>query len=432
MSAPHNKAGHADPAKQEPPVQQEEKLWAYMAEFDSADDVIHAAEKIRDAGFTKWDVHTPFPVHGLDKAMGIKPTILPWLVLGAGLTGTTVAILLQYYTNTMEGTWPLSGYAYLISGKPNSMQGLPAWMPVAFELTVLFAALTAVFGSLALNGLPRHYFAAWRSRRFDRATSDRFCVVIDADDPQAGKAKALLAGLGGLGAVEELHDTVGGDKLPKGFIWAGLAFVLLSWIPFAMILKARYSTTETPPIHIVPNMDYQQKFKPQSASTIFDDGRSMRLPVPNTVARGALATVDANGHDVFSSGKNPDGSFAALMPVAPSETLMKRGERMYKIHCALCHGELGEGDGIVHRRALALQEPNWIQPSLISTDPVIHAREDGYLFDVITNGIRNMKGYGASIDVQDRWAVVLWVRALQKSRLAAAASLPNDIKAALK
>ncbi|MCB9882397.1 MAG: DUF3341 domain-containing protein [Planctomycetes bacterium] len=410
----------------------EEKLWAYMAEFDSADDVIHAAEKVRDAGFTKWDVHTPFPVHGLDKAMGVRPTILPWLVLAGGLTGMTTAIVLQWYTNMVEGPWDFSGYAFKISGKPNSLVGLPAMVPVIFELTVLFSALTAVFGSLALNGLPRHYFAAWRNRRFDRATSDRFCVVIEADDPQAGKAKALLAGLGGRGEVEELHDTTKSDALPKGIKWAIISMVLLSWIPFAMILRKRYTPSESPPIHVVPNMDWQQKFKPQSPSTIFDDGRAMRLPVAGAVARGSLDHVDANGHDAFSSGKNADGSFLQMMPIDATDKLMARGQRQYNIYCIACHGQLGEGDGLVSQRAFALQEANWIQPSKLSTDPLIHAREDGYIFDAITNGIRTMKGYGAQLSAEDRWAIVLWVRALQSSRLRDIDTLPKDIQAKLR
>lgn len=422
----------SNPDKKAPDDKPEElELWAYMAEFDHADTVIHAAEKVRDAGFTKWDVHTPFPVHGLDKAMGIKYTILPWIVLCAGLTGTTVAILLQLYTNTMEGAWNFSGYAYDISGKPNSMANLPAWVPVAFELTILFSALTAVFGSLALNGLPRPYFPAWRNKRFDRATADRFYVLIDAKDPKFAEAKGVLAGLGAIGEVEALEETKGGGSLPKGFVWAGVALVLASWIPFAVILKKRYSTTEAPPIHIVPNMDWQQKYKAQTASPLFADGRAMRLPVENAVPRGALDNATADGHSEFDTGRGADGTLLATMPVDATAELLARGERMYNIHCIVCHGQLGDGDGMVNKRALMRQESAWVPPTKIF-DSTILGHKDGYFFDVITNGVRTMKGYGSSIEVKDRWAIVLWVRALQRKHRSRFDTLPADIQKALR
>lgn len=155
-------------------IPREPALAGVIAEFDNVDDVLAAAEKIRDAGYTRWDVHTPFPVHGMDHAMGIRPTILPWLVLFAGLTGMTLGLLLQWYTNAWD-------YPYFISGKP--LISLPAWIPVTFELTILFSALTAVFGMLGLNGLPRLYNPLFNSARFRRVTNDRFYVVIDAADP---------------------------------------------------------------------------------------------------------------------------------------------------------------------------------------------------------------------------------------------------------
>jgi hypothetical protein len=145
-----------------------------IAEFGDVDGVLAAAEKIRDAGYTQWDVHTPFPVHGMDHAMGIRPTILPWLVLIAGLTGMAAGLLLQWYANV----W---AYPFFISGKP--LISLPAWIPVTFELTILFSALTAVFGMLGLNGLPRLYNPLFNSVRFRRVTNDRFFIVIDAADP---------------------------------------------------------------------------------------------------------------------------------------------------------------------------------------------------------------------------------------------------------
>jgi len=174
------------------------KLFAYLVEFDSVDALLAAAAKVRDAGYTKWDAHTPFVIHGLDGAMGIKPTKLPFLVFAGGLTGTAVGIGLQWFTNAVD-------YPFLISGKPTF--SLPANIPVAFETTILFAALSALVGMLAFNRLPRLYHPLHTSRRFKRATDDRFFISIEAEDPlfDGEGTRALLESLGGL-QVEEVED----------------------------------------------------------------------------------------------------------------------------------------------------------------------------------------------------------------------------------
>lgn len=162
---------------EEKPVEivEERHLAGVMAEFDNVDDVMRAARTVRDAGYVRWDVHSPFPLHGIDPAMGIHPTILPWLVLGAGITGLTIGVVLIWYTNGFE-------YPFVSSGKP--VLSVPTWVPVCFELTILCAALTAVFGMLGLNALPHLYNPLFRIEKFRRATSDRFFVVIDATDPK--------------------------------------------------------------------------------------------------------------------------------------------------------------------------------------------------------------------------------------------------------
>ena len=159
--------------------------YGMIAEFTTPADIYHAAEKVRDAGFKWWDCCTPFPVHGLDKAMGVRPTILPVLVFFGGLTGTTLAILLQIVTNATRIDLPflfLHGYNFMISGKP--LISGPAFVPVTFELTVLLASLTSFGLMLLLNGLPRLYHPLFKSVRFARVTDDRFFLVIEARDPK--------------------------------------------------------------------------------------------------------------------------------------------------------------------------------------------------------------------------------------------------------
>lgn len=187
------------------------KLYGLLAEFESPAAIYHAAERVRDAGYRWWDCHVPFPVHGLDKAMGVKPTILPILVFMCGITGTTIAFLLQWYTNAANIEFfavpgvPIEGYPFLISGKP--FISLPAWIPVMFELTVLLSSVGCVLLLLILNGLPRLYHPLFRVPRFARATDDRFFVFIEARDPQfyRDKTEELLQSLHPV-AVEEVYD----------------------------------------------------------------------------------------------------------------------------------------------------------------------------------------------------------------------------------
>jgi hypothetical protein len=171
------------------------ELYGYLVELDSVEALVAAAETVRDAGYTRWDAHAPFVVHGLDDAMGIRPTRLPYVVFAAGLTGAAVGIGLQWFTNAFD-------YPFLISGKP--IFSLPANIPVAFELTILFAAITALIGMLARNGLPQLRHPLFASARFRRSTADRFFISIEADDPlfSPRTTRSLVDSLGGV--VEEV------------------------------------------------------------------------------------------------------------------------------------------------------------------------------------------------------------------------------------
>ena len=172
-------------------------LYGYLAEFDQPDALLAAAERVRDAGYTRWDCHTPFPVHGLDGAMGVRRTRLPYVVFASGLTGAACALLLQWFTNAFD-------YPFLISGKP--VFSLPADIPVMFELTILFAAFGSLLGMLIANGLPQLYHPLHTSERFRRVTNDRFFLSIEASDPlfDPQRTLGLLQELGGA-HVEEVR-----------------------------------------------------------------------------------------------------------------------------------------------------------------------------------------------------------------------------------
>lgn len=149
--------------------------YGILAEYESAHAIYEACEKVRDAGYSKWDACTPFPVHGLDKAMGLKRSVLPWMVLPAGISGGVLITILMVWVSAYN--YPLN-----IGGKPT--WSLPAFVPPAFEMTILFSAITAVFGMFFLNRLPTWHHPLFNSKRFERVTDDRFFIVIETQDPK--------------------------------------------------------------------------------------------------------------------------------------------------------------------------------------------------------------------------------------------------------
>lgn len=174
------------------------KTFALIAEFTTPGELYHACEKVRDAGYTRWDAHTPFPVHGLEKAMGLKPSPLPFIVFIGAMTGAAGGFVLQKWVSG-------SAYKLVISGKP--LFSWPAFIPITFELGVICGALSALLGMFALNQLPRLHHPLFNSKRFERASDDRFFISIESADPKfdLDGTRKFLEGLHPA-AVESVED----------------------------------------------------------------------------------------------------------------------------------------------------------------------------------------------------------------------------------
>jgi hypothetical protein len=178
------------------------RVFGLLAEFSSPGALFRACEEVRDAGFTRWDAHTPFPVHGLERAMGLRRSPVPVFVLVLGLAGAAGGMLLQSWVAT-------TAYPLVISGKP--LFSWPAFVPIMFECGVLGGALGALFGFLLTSRLPRHHHPLFSSERFERATDDAFFISIEADDPrfQRDETPSWMEGLGAT-RVELVADSEGG------------------------------------------------------------------------------------------------------------------------------------------------------------------------------------------------------------------------------
>ncbi len=181
-------------------------VYGVLAEFSDPGALLHAAREVQEAGYRHYDTHSPFPIHGMDSAMGLGNSKVGYITLGGGLTGLAVGYLLQWWTGAVD--YPLN-----ISGKP--FFAFEPSIPIMFELTILFSALGAAAGMLALNGLPRPYNPVFYSERFSRATDDAFFLHVAASDKlfDLERTKQFLRDVGAL-YVEPIEDkgTVDSEK----------------------------------------------------------------------------------------------------------------------------------------------------------------------------------------------------------------------------
>jgi hypothetical protein len=153
-----------------------------LAEYDEVSSVFRACQQIKVAGFRKFDAFTPFPVHGLDRAIGLSPSYLPWLVLIAGISGACLAMLLMIWTSAYD--YPLN-----VGGKPT--WSIPAFIPITFEVTILFSGLVAVFGMFAINGMPKLHHPLHEIKQFAKVTDDKFFILIEAQDKKYDRIKVI-------------------------------------------------------------------------------------------------------------------------------------------------------------------------------------------------------------------------------------------------
>jgi len=191
-------------------------------------------------------------------------------------------------------------------------------------------------------------------------------------------------------------------------------------ILLAAVTGCRGMRSERPPIHPNLNMDFGEHFQAGEANPFFEDGRAMREPVPGTVARARLRTTE---NAPFMLGRTPAGEYTPSSPVSTTEALLLRGYERYEIFCSVCHGGTGDGQGII-MVGNAGQGYGYVPAPTFHSESLRDA-PDGYIYDVIANGVRNMPSYGHQIQVMDRWAIVAHVRALQRAQAAGEGDLPQ-------
>jgi hypothetical protein len=171
------------------------KTYGLIAAFDTTPELYHACEQVRDAGFKQWDAITPFPVHGLDAAMGVKRSKVPRISLCGGITGFCTGMSMIWFVDSYD-------YPLVVGGKPffSPMYAFP----VSYELTILFTAFATIIGMFVMNGLPMHYHPVQKAPQLTRLLDDRLHIVIEASDPKfnAPATREFLAKIGGKDIAE--------------------------------------------------------------------------------------------------------------------------------------------------------------------------------------------------------------------------------------
>jgi mono/diheme cytochrome c family protein len=371
------------------------KLFGYTALFDTPDAIMAAAKKTAHDGFTKFDVHTPYPVHGIEKAMKIQPSKLGYITLFFGLFGGALAMLFMYWTMSVD-------YPMVIGGKP--FFALPAFGPVTFEVIVLTATLSTVAAMIALFFyLPQNNHPLHDTDYMKNVSSDKYGICIEAEDPlfDETKVQTFLAGVGGKTIAPVYNPEPVKYPLLQPKFLAVLAVVALS------VSGATYFTLNKL-MYMTPFnwMAEQEKLTPQRTYWLFEDGYGMRMPVQGTVARGFMP-YPFRDQPVLEDEGLPN-------PLLATEEVLTLGKNKYNTFCSPCHGNHGDGDS-----RLRGQFPN--PPSLHTT----RARDwsDGQIYHVLTVGQNVMASYEPYTTREERWAIVHYIRALQRAKNASDADI---------
>lgn len=374
----------------------ERRLYGVTALFDNPGEVLSASKAVVEQGYKNFDTYTPYPIHGLDNAMKLKRSRIGIVTLVLAMTGVVSLVLFTWWTNSVD-------YPLVIGGKPYF--AWPSYVPLMFEMGVLFGAVSTVISLLAIwLGLPRNSHPLHDTEFLRRVSDDRFGICIEAQDSKFDE-KEVTAFLKALGAEKvesayyEIPDLSFKQKaLDPKFIVAIIAVAVIS------SGSTYFGLNKLILLRPWSSLNDQDKVLPESRSEFYPDGFAMRPPVEGTVARSQMPYEFTN--DLVSAGKYMKN------PLLPTANVMRLGQRDFNTYCSPCHGYFADGDS-----RLQGQFPN---PPSLHTDS-LRLTPDGLYYEVITNGFQGiMPSYSRQIPRDERWAIIWYIRALQKSQHAEA------------
>jgi mono/diheme cytochrome c family protein len=364
--------------------------FAVLGLYSDAQKIVDAANKIRPRKLGRLEAYTPYPVHGLDRAIGLAPSRLGIPVMVMGLLGTILALLFEWWTSAVD-------YPLVTGGKP--LFSWQAFVPVMFEVTVLFATFTAGLAMLfVFNKLPFFGHPVLHSKAIKDITRDKLALSIENAGPSFDTEIARQALIDNGAESVEIVPIPAWDR---PFTLVGLLQTIGAIVAACVIAGAGIYTIQKilPIVPPLVHMHNQPKLNAFRSSTFFADGRGMRPAVAGSVARGHLPPAFATPEEAGNMLSNP-------LPL--TQQTAERGRKVFGDHCAVCHGAVGDGVALLSR-AYGAKPGN-----LLSND--MRGRPDGYIYGVIMLGKNAMPSYAPDLDDSDRWSAVHYVRVLQRAQ----------------
>lgn len=362
-----------------------------LGTFANEHDLLAATAAAHERGYPIIDAYTPYPVHGLDKAMGLAPSRLGVFCFLMGLAGVGLAFLFQQWTHAVD--WPIN-----VGGRP--FNAWPAYVPIAFEVLVLFAGFGVVFAFFGVSGL----FPGKKPNIISpEVSNDRFVLLIEAKDA-AADSEAVLRLYREHGAIEVLdRDDETEAPIPKGNP-RKVNIVLASLLVLLVFLNWSLGTDHsTPNTEFLPEMVHPVPYESFGKHPDLPDQMVLQAPIEGTIARGQKPLhYEATPKDAERAGAELVNPFTVK-----DDRQLKRGAQVYANYCLVCHGTAGKGDGPVSTRGVPPP------PSLLAEKAM--KIKDGQMFHVITYGQGNMASYAGQVAPEDRWAVILHLRGFQIS-----------------
>jgi mono/diheme cytochrome c family protein len=338
-----------------------------LAEFSSAAQLIDAVERLRREQYHDLETYAPFDIPELDTLLGLRRPRLGWLVLAAGLAGLLAAYGIQWWANVHS--YPLN-----VGGRP--VHSVPAFIPATFEGTVLAASLASFFGVLLVLRFPRLWSIEDEVPEFCRATVDRFWLAMHtfASENDRAHAERLLKEAGAMRTIMRV-----GTESQN----VGRALLII----VALVAGVNACSDRVGQGFDWKRMRLQPRYEPFGASRFFPDGMAMRTPPAGTIPRDAVTpSFDTSAVDA---------------------TTLLRGGNRFQVFCAVCHGAAGDGNSVVGDNMLPTRPP------ALTSAPLVRLSAT-QLYAVITDGFGHMPSYAAQLTPADRWAVVAYVRMLQR------------------
>ncbi|MDD5657941.1 MAG: DUF3341 domain-containing protein [Elusimicrobia bacterium] len=374
----------------------EARLFGVAGIFGEPCRLLEAVARLKASGWERLQAYTPYPVRGLEGALDVKRSPLAGTVLAMALAGTALAWLMQWWMNGVD-------YPTVVGGKdPRSWQAL---VPIMFEVMVLFSCLTAALGMLFLfNRLPRFGHPVLEAGLGRFTTRDKFALVVEAGaaafDAEAARRALREAGAETLMNIPVPAPAFVGLRGLLRLAAAGGALAAAGGAGMYWLIKL------WPVLPPMSHMLVQPRLDAQMSSAFFADGRGMRPPAEGSVARGRLA-------EALVSSRTAAG-LAAPLPVTPA--VLMAGRRAFERTCVVCHGPVADGTSL-------------LTPAYGAVPANLQARKflaysDGMIYERILRGHNAMPGYAWALDDDRRWAVVRYLRALQRAQHAKESDLP--------